>query len=171
MEQHRVFGGDEGHHVVAIERLQQQPRDVQERGVGVLDQGGEDVGQDVIHVRAPAVGPGDAQGVHDGGHDAVALPGWLVGGEVERDGALWVGRVEVDKICNAGRRDVVRELLGDLTVRIDEGYSLTVLDVLGGGVQGKGGFAGTGAADGIEVHVTSSNEEQQGDATGDQLDG
>ena len=103
------------------------------------------------------------EGRHRSRHDQMPLP-TARAQQVEPDRILEVGRIEIDDVLNAMRRDVIENLFREITMRIDQPRALATVDVLEEEVSKKRGLAETRLADDIRMlpSIDSAHAEQPG---------
>ena len=98
---------------------------------GKIEQRGDGVEEDVLHAAgAPYIRPKVAKGANYLLCNPVAVPGGNRLQEVERGYMVMVGRIEIDDIAHAVRRDVVEERAGVAAVWVEEGGSPPRVNVL-----------------------------------------
>ena len=128
--------------------------DAEQRRVRIFEEGEKRIGENVFHACAPGVLPDLLEGRHKAGDDQVALVVADVLHDVERDRVLQVEGGEVHDILDAVLGDIVEKPLDRPAVRVDEGESLAVAQVLYRHILEQGRLAHTRFADDIHVTVT-----------------
>ena len=110
-------------------------RQVDERGARRRKQRHDAVEQEVLQPRSPALAPEVLEGGDDaGGGERVAL-GRDVRQRIEADRPLGIGGVEIADLMGAFGRDAIRDRLGEVAVRVDDGDALAGDDVVHGQVE------------------------------------
>ncbi len=73
---------------------------------------------------------------------------------VESDGVLAIRRIEDDDVIGTVAGDIVEDVIGEITVRIDDRYAFARLDIGEDHVVEQGGFAHAGLTDDIDMPTT-----------------
>lgn len=145
----------------AVRLVGQHPVDAEEGGVPAVQEGGHRVVQDVLQPRAPRVPPDPLERTDDPGGDEVAVVRRDVRQDVQADGELQVGRVEVHEVVGPLRRDVVQDLIREVAVRVDEADAVPEGDVLHDHVMQEGRLAAARLADDVDVLPLVGDEDAE----------
>lgn len=149
-------------HPLAVHRVGEHPLDRQKRDVVALLEGGKGSVQDVFHPRSPGIPPDTFQGTDDRGGNQVR---WGAEGaleDVEADGVVVVGRVEVHDMVGAGGWDAIKDVTGEVSMRVNQPDTMAFLNILHDEITDEGGFAGAGLADDVHMLTADSGGEAEG---------
>lgn len=139
------------HHPAAIGRIGEQAIESEESCVRAMRQSSDGVVQDVFESRPPAFMPEAFEGANDaGGHEMPILRCGL-GEQIESDGVIEVAGVEIDRLLGADGRDVKKQILREITMRVDETDTVPLLDELKDEVAQERRLTGTCFSDDVGV--------------------
>ena len=150
-------------HPAPVGGIDQHPIHPEEGSVLTIKQGGDAVMQNVGHPGTPRITPNRLEGIHDAGGDKGAVVGWDVGERIEGNGKVEITRVEVNQmICPMGRQ-VMQEFLREVTMGIDNGNPVALLDVLEDEVPQQSGFSRTRFPNDVSVKTRILRMDDEGD--------
>lgn len=117
--------------------------------------------QDVFEPWPPAFMPETLEGAHDaGGHEMTILRCGL-GEQIEPDGVIEVARMEIYSLLGPLGRDVKKQILRQITMRVDESDTVPLLDELKDEVAQKRRLPGTCFSDDVGVVACISQIETE----------
>ena len=135
--------------------------DVEEGGLGAVEEGEQGVAQDVFEAGAPRVAEHAFEDADDFGAD-VGLAGGVAEFEgVKGDWVGGVGGVEVDDVLDARGGDEAEVVNGEIAVGVDDAVALVVENIREGEKFEQATFAGTGLADDIDVAGAIATEQAE----------
>ena len=118
------------HHPSAIGSVGEQSVEAEESGIRAMRESRDGVVQDVFEPWPPAFMPETLEGAHDAGCNQMAILGRGLRKQIESDGVIEVARMEIDRLLGPNRRNVKKQILRQIAVRVDEADTVALLDEL-----------------------------------------
>lgn len=95
-----------------------------------MRQSRDGVVQDVFKPWPPAFMPETLEGAHDAGGHEMSILGRGLGEQVESDGVIEVAGVKINGLLRPHWRDVQKQILRQIAMRVDEADAMALLDEL-----------------------------------------
>ena len=128
-----------------------EARKVDQGGMLTRDERGDAMKKEVLKARAPAVGPEVLERGDDAGSGERSPRRRYLGRGVEADGILGLAGVEVAHLVDAGARDGIENVLGEVAVGVDDGDTLARIDVAHREIEEKRALTRAGFSDDPDV--------------------
>ncbi len=139
------------HHPRAVVVVGEQAIDAEQGHVLTVEKRRNGVVEDVFEPWPPRVPPDALESADDAGGDEVSVVLRDVRQEVQPDGKFQVARIEVAEVVGTGGWDVVQEVVGQVSMRVNEAHPIASGDVLDDEVLEQGRLPDTGLADDVDV--------------------
>lgn len=139
------------HHPAAVGSVGEQAIEAEERSVRAMCQRSDGVVQDVFETRPPTFMPETLEGAHDAGGHEMSILGRGLGEQVESDGVIEVAGVKINGLLRPHRRDVQKQILRQIAMRINEADTVASLDELKDEIAQERRFPGTCLSDDVGV--------------------
>ena len=125
--------------------------DVEEGGLGAVEEGEEGVAEDVLEAGAPGFAEHALENTDDFGGDVGLAGGVRELERIESDRVSGVGGVEVDDVFDARFGDEAKVVDGEVAVGVDDTVALIVENVGEGEEFQEARFTGAGLTDDVDV--------------------
>jgi hypothetical protein len=117
-------------HPSTISRVGQEAVETEKGGVRAMRQRSDGVVQDVFESWPPAFMPETFEGTHDAGGHEMTILGRGLSEQIQPDGVIEVAGVKINGLLRPHWRDVQKQILRQIAMRVDEADAMALLDEL-----------------------------------------